>query len=318
MSSAKRVNTFALILVLLQVLSNFIGGTVEKLLGLNQYYMIFLFEILFLIVPVIIFIIVTKVPVRQTLRLNRLTPFSILLILGIAALSAPMVDFLNIISQIFFHNFVTDVIMKINEVSFLELILITAVTPAICEEITLRGVILSGYKNINIHKAAIMDGLIFGIIHMNPNQFVYAFAMGTLFAYLVYITNSIFASMMCHFLFNGFSTTLAYIMLRLFPSKMIKDQLSQGTTLLQLSTSATFFFVISLICFPLLMRLLEKLQDENKRWIWSFRASGIAGSSNAPAASGEKIMTWHIYAIIGIFIAFTLVLQFVFNIPIIK
>lgn len=318
MSSAKRVNTFALILVLLQVLSNFIGGTVEKLLGLNQYYMIFLFEILFLIVPVIIFIIVTKVPVRQTLRLNKLTPFSILLILGIAALSAPMVDFLNIISQIFFHNFVTDVIMKINEVSFLELILITAVTPAICEEITLRGVILSGYKNINIHKAAIMDGLIFGIIHMNPNQFVYAFAMGTLFAYLVYITNSIFASMMCHFLFNGFSTTLAYIMLRLFPSKMIKDQLSQGTTLLQLSTSATFFFVISLICFPLLVRLLEKLQDENKRWIWSFRASGIAGSSNAPAASGEKIMTWHIYAIIGIFIAFTLVLQFVFNIPIIK
>lgn len=36
--------------------------------------------------------------------------------------------------------------MQVNKISFLELILITAVTPAICEEITLRGVILSDIK----------------------------------------------------------------------------------------------------------------------------------------------------------------------------
>lgn len=102
MNSAKRVNIFALVLVLLQVFANFIGGSIEKLLGINQYYLIFLFEILFLIVPVIIFIIVTKVPVKETLRLNKLTPLSILILLGIAALSAPIVDFLNIVSQIFF------------------------------------------------------------------------------------------------------------------------------------------------------------------------------------------------------------------------
>lgn len=319
MNSAKRVNIFALILVLLQVFANFIGGSVEKLLGINQYYLIFLFEILFLIVPAIIFIIVTKVPVKETLRLNKLTPLSILMVLGIFALSAPIVDFLNIVSQIFFHNFVTDVIMQINKISFLELILITAVTPAICEEITLRGVILSGYKNININKAALMDGLIFGIIHMNPNQFVYAFAMGTLFAYVVYITNSIFASMICHFLFNGLSTSLAYILLKILPAKAISSQLSQNTSAAQLGASATLFFIFSLICFPLLILLLNALQNENRRWIWGFRAAGNnAGSIDASEPEKEKIMTWHIYAIITIFIVFILLLQFIFKVPIFK
>lgn len=319
MNSAKRVNIFALVLVLLQVFANFIGGSVEKLLGINQYYLIFLFEILFLIVPVIIFIIVTKVPVKETLRLNKLTPLSILMLIGIVALLGPIVDFLNIVSQIFFHNFVTDVIMQVNKVSFLELILITAVTPAICEEITLRGVILSGYKNINIHKAAIMDGLIFGIIHMNPNQFVYAFAMGTLFAYVVYITNSIFASMICHFLFNGFSTSLAYIIFKVFPAKTLSSQLSQSMSTAQLGVSATTFFIISLICFPLLVLLLNALQNENRRWIWRFRAAGnSADSIDTAGPEKEKIMTWHIYAVIAIFIVFILLLQFVFKVPIFK
>lgn len=86
-----------------------------------------------------------------------------------------------------------------------------------------------------------MDGLIFGIIHMNPNQFVYAFAMGTLFAYVVYITNSIFASMICHFLFNGTSTSLAYILLKILPAKAISSQLSQSTSAAQLGVSATLF-----------------------------------------------------------------------------
>lgn len=318
MNSAKKVNIFALILVLLQVLSNFIGGTVEKLLGINQYYLILLFEILLLLVPVTIFILVNKLSVKETLRLHRITPFSILLVIGIAALSAPIVDFLNIVSQFFFHNFVTDVVMKMDNMSFLELLLITAVTPAVCEEFTLRGVILSGYRNININKAALVDGLIFGIIHMNPNQFVYAFAMGTLFSYVVYITDSIFASMICHFLFNGTSMTLAYFLLKILPSKAISSQMSQATNASQLGASATLFFVISIICFPLLILLLNALQNENKRWIWGFRAANPAVSANAPAASGEKIITWHIYAIIAIFIIFTLTLQFVFKVPIFK
>lgn len=241
------------------------------------------------------------------------------MLIGIVALLGPIVDFLNIVSQIFFHNFVTDVIMQVNKVSFLELILITAVTPAICEEITLRGVILSGYKNINIHKAAIMDGLIFGIIHMNPNQFVYAFAMGTLFAYVVYITNSIFASMICHFLFNGFSTSLAYIIFKVFPAKTLSSQLSQSMSTAQLGVSATTFFIISLICFPLLLLLLNALQNENRRWIWGFRAAGnSADSIDTAGPEKEKIMTWHIYAIIAIFIVFILLLQFVFKVPIFK
>ena len=56
-------------------------------------------------------------------------------------------------------------------------------------------------------KAALMSGLIFGLMHLNFNQFSYGFVLGVIFAAVVEASGSIYASMAIHFLINFQSAT---------------------------------------------------------------------------------------------------------------
>ena len=47
-----------------------------------------------------------------------------------------------------------------------------------------------------------MSGLIFGLMHLNFNQFSYGFVLGVIFAAVVEASGSIYASMAIHFLIN--------------------------------------------------------------------------------------------------------------------
>ena len=91
---------------------------------------------------------------------------------------------------------------------YILLLAVMALLPAISEEITLRGVILSGYNNKNRYVAAAITGLFFGILHLDPQQFLYTAALGFIFALVVRITGSIYSSMIMHFIINGTSVTM--------------------------------------------------------------------------------------------------------------
>ena len=85
------------------------------------------------------------------------------------------------------ENFVTGIV----DSPYIILLLLIAVLPAITEEITIRGVVLSGYEDKNIYLAASITGLLFGIMHLDPQQFLYAAVLGFVLALVVRITNSI-------------------------------------------------------------------------------------------------------------------------------
>lgn len=215
-----RSNLFACILIFLYV---FAGGFVLVRLHIPNYVLIALAEVLFLLVPTIIYFYITKLSVINTLRLHKINIKSIGVVILIVACCFPIATFASLVTQLFFTNNTAKVINSFMSLPLIVLILITAVTPAICEEITMRGVVLSGYKNVDIKKAAIMNGLIFGLFHMNPDQFLYAFALGIIFAYIVNITNSIFSTMIAHFTFNGTQTVMAWLVTKFSPI------LNQGT-----------------------------------------------------------------------------------------
>ena len=61
--------------------------------------------------------------------------------------------------------------------------------------------------------------LFFGIFHLDAQQFLYAAVLGFIFSLVVRITNSIYASMIMHFIINGTYVTLAKI------SKIITENL---------------------------------------------------------------------------------------------
>jgi len=82
-------------------------------------------------------------------------------------------------------------------------VLALAVMPAVFEELTFRGIILTNHAGLGIRAAALLNGLFFGIIHMNLQQFPYAFAVGAVFSLFVLRSGSILASVLAHFCMNG-------------------------------------------------------------------------------------------------------------------
>ncbi|MDZ5001535.1 CPBP family intramembrane metalloprotease, partial [Clostridium perfringens] len=121
----------------------------------------------------------------------------------------PIMTFFSVISTFFFNNEIGAFISQITSTPYIFLLSLVALLPTITEEITIRGIVLSGYENKNKYIASAVTGLFFGLLHLNAQQFLYAAVLGFILALLVRITNSIFSSMIIHFIVNGTSVTIA-------------------------------------------------------------------------------------------------------------
>lgn len=87
---------------------------------------------------------------------------------------------------------------------------VIGVVPAISEETLFRGYLLSSLRQKTKPIVyIIVTALIFGIYHMNLYQGCYAFLLGLVLAYVVYKTNSIFASAIIHFICNSMAVILS-------------------------------------------------------------------------------------------------------------
>lgn len=122
----------------------------------------------------------------------------------------PFITILNSISTIFVENHAANTISYLTSNPLWLNILFIALIPAVCEEYLFRGLLFHGYKRRNPFRAMLMSSLLFGLIHMNVNQFVYAFVMGCILCMLVYATGTVLASMIAHFIFNGINVVISY------------------------------------------------------------------------------------------------------------
>ena len=90
-------------------------------------------------------------------------------------------------------------------------ILIGAVLPAIFEEFTHRGVLLSGLENKGSeYSAVVLSAVCFGLMHANPSQFLYAVVGGLVFGAAVTKTGSMIPAMCAHFANNFVATMIDY------------------------------------------------------------------------------------------------------------
>lgn len=94
---------------------------------------------------------------------------------------------------------------------FFVMLLITAVLPALFEEFTHRGVLLSGLEYRGSERGAILlSAVLFGLMHTNPSQMIFATFGGIVFAYVAIKTDSILPAMCAHFANNAVSVILDY------------------------------------------------------------------------------------------------------------
>jgi sodium transport system permease protein len=88
-----------------------------------------------------------------------------------------------------------------------------AISPAICEEIFFRGILLSTLlKRFSPAISIFLSSLLFGIFHLDLYRLLPTLILGLIFGYIVYKTKSIFLSIFLHAVNNSLSVTLMVFM----------------------------------------------------------------------------------------------------------
>ena len=97
-----------------------------------------------------------------------------------------------------------------SEWGLLGLFFVVALSPAICEEVVFRGVILSGLRaRLGTWPVIFVVGALFGVFHLSIYRFVPTALLGIVLTYLVVRSGSIFAGVLVHALNNGLAILMA-------------------------------------------------------------------------------------------------------------
>lgn len=87
----------------------------------------------------------------------------------------------------------------------------TIVPPAIIEEFALRSVTMQPLRKYGDKFAIIMTALVFGLMHRNAVQGIFAFIAGMVFGYIAIAANSVWPAIIVHGLNNSFSVVLSVL-----------------------------------------------------------------------------------------------------------
>ncbi|QDT39555.1 ABC transporter permease subunit/CPBP intramembrane protease [Stratiformator vulcanicus] len=118
-----------------------------------------------------------------------------------------------------------------------------AVAPALCEEITFRGFMLSGFRNRGrVWLAITLSALTFGLIHMIPQQVFNASLLGLLLGWIAIRSKSLLPGILFHFIWNGTEVMLMRVDEKYFQDTSLKWLASAG------EQGLVFHWPILLVC----------------------------------------------------------------------
>lgn len=208
MEKIREVNKIFLITVAAAVTASFFVGAVPFIQE-NELWNLLISQLVYA-TPTFAYLIQQKEPLTKTLRIHKIRPATVLLLIVFAYLITPVLNLLNAVSMLFSKNIISNSLGGIiTEYPLWIGIGAIALIPCILEECVYRGVFFNEYRKVNPRLGILLSGLLFGMMHMNLNQFFYAFVMGTIFALLVEATDSLLSSMVVHFVINATSVVLS-------------------------------------------------------------------------------------------------------------
>lgn len=222
-------------------------------------------EFVFILLPSLIYVLIKGGDIRRVLRLNPLSPANALIVFGIVIFSIPLTGFVNYYVHILITHMGRPIPRTLPEINnykeWLVSLLVIAGSPAICEEIMCRGVLMRGYEKYGKTVAIIISAILFSSLHRNIESLAGIFLIGLILGYVVYVTNSIFAGMIVHFTNNAIAVSVAY-WLNIFAKMMGTDLQTlenTGTPPMPFYAVVFFIFVVlfSLIVFMGLITLLK-------------------------------------------------------------
>lgn len=150
-----------------------------------------------------------RIKIREFIPYRKINFVTIILVVICTYLMYPLMIVLNAISMLFSTSGTASVMELMQGQNFILSTLFMALLPACVEEFMFRGVLFHTYRKSKMLPAIFLSAFLFGCMHMNLNQFMYAFALGVYLALLVEATGSIFSSMLAHFTLNFTSVAMS-------------------------------------------------------------------------------------------------------------
>ncbi len=93
---------------------------------------------------------------------------------------------------------------------FLINVVSACILPAICEETLHRGLLLKGSYSLGVTRALVLSSVMFGLMHLNINQFFYATILGFIIGIVAIAGKNIIPAMIIHFMNNFLSAYFSY------------------------------------------------------------------------------------------------------------
>lgn len=176
-----------------------------------------IFSQVILALPSVVYMIKYRLPYAEMVGLKKLKFADMALCILFGILIQPLLTLLNAVSMVFASNTMSNFMLSLSkEIPFPAALLLMAVLPAFLEESVYRGVFYREYSRVNPWRAALLSGLLFGLMHGNINQFCYAAVMGIIFALLIEATGSILSTMLVHFWINAGSVVTIYLLPKVY------------------------------------------------------------------------------------------------------
>lgn len=229
-----------------------------------------------LMVPALLFLLFSgelKRPVRrEAAGFHRIKISTVLMIFLCTLLLMPLVTVLNALTMFFTDNAVASLQGDILNVPFPVMLFMIGIFGPFCEEFVFRGVMYKNYCRCNGGvgsgiPAVALSALTFGLMHMNFNQALYAFALGIFLALLVEVAGSLWASVACHMFFNSFEVVLMYLSDSLLGSdyeQALSDTVQTVTTQ-ELVAALSVYLVIAAVTTPIAACILVWIMKNEGR-----------------------------------------------------
>ncbi len=214
------------------------------------------------LIPGVIFLLATKDRVSDILTKTFVKPTTLFPVLmfgmGVAMLAnlaAGIFD--NNISLFNLKNYATQDTEGTTVIEFIMSVISTALVPAFAEEFAFRGLALNYLRKHGDAFAILTSSLLFGAMHGNTTQIVFAFLLGLIFAFVDVKTNSIIPSVIIHFI-NNFYAVLSNT---LVSNKVVSEEYS-NIICIGLITAFSFLGLLSAIYLSKSDRGFFRLEDK--------------------------------------------------------
>mgnify|MGYP000560221592 CR=1 FL=1 len=207
----KNAILLCLLIIILQIIIGLIAGIFSSITGISEHsptlgIILSTVQILSFGIPLYIGWINTKKPFNEVFNFKKVNLdswiYTIIFSTGFIIVSSEIDNFFKMLVPMpYYFDEIFGVFL--NNDNLIIAIFLTGVIPAFIEEMTFRGLFISGFRiNYSAKKTILFSALLFGIIHLNPWQFITAFIVGLVTGWIFLKSNSIILCVFIHFFNN--------------------------------------------------------------------------------------------------------------------